>query len=230
MINTINLFLKEVKNFSKQNWWIYIMFVLCLSIIYKTNTWNILEISIVFLMHFVWDIFSMMMWDFYINNENKKWTIFQLLSGFIFIIVAIYAFIFNWKVNYLLSQILFWFAGAKSYFYDIKWKKYKFFNYKVSIILWIILTLFVVYTNIINGFGQILQMISFVIFSTFLVVENPKSKYFWLLLWAFLMAIASWIEVYNSFLLWNIKWMDISYTLLPFTVFVFYFKSVKKYL
>lgn len=223
-------FLKEIKIFSQDNWWIYIIFIICISIIWYTNTGNIFEISIVFLLHFLWDICMMMMWNYYSNNEKKKWSISQILSFVIFTTIWIYAFIFNGKINYLISQIMFWFTSIKVYLEDIKWITYKIFNYKTSIIIWLLTLWLYYYFHLVSTFGQFLQIVWFISFSIALILNNEKYKYFWSLLSIFIIMFASGVETYSSFLQSNIVGVDISFTLLPLTVFVFYLKNLKKYL
>lgn len=223
------LLLNEIKKFSRDNWWIYIIFLICISIIYYTNTWNIFEITIIFFLHFLWDIFMMMMWDYYAQNEKKKWWIYQIFSMLVFTIISIYAFIFNWKLNYIISQILFWLSSFKAYL-DIKNISQKILNYKTIFFVWIIILVIYFYFELINSFGQILQIIWFIFFAWFLSINDEKIKYFWSLFAIFLIFLSSGIETYNSFLISNIKWIDVSYTLLPLTVFVFYLRNIKKYI
>jgi len=173
------------------------------------------------------------MWDYYSNNDKRKWSIFQVLSVLVFTIIWIYALIFNWKLNYIISQLMFGFTWLKAFFEDIKWvKKYRIFNYKTSIIIIIWLSILLIYYNfnLINTFWELLQIIWFISFSTVLILNNEKIKYFWSLVSVFVITLAWSIEIYNSFLISNIKGVDISYTLLPLTVFVFYLKNFKKYL
>lgn len=219
-----------IKKFSRKNWWIYIVFVFCLYFIFTTDSWNIVEILIIFTFHFLWDMFMMMMWDNYANNEKKKGSIYQILGLLVFCIISIYSLIFNWKINYIISQLMFWFTWLKVYFEDIFWKKYKIFSYKTSIILWLIILWNYYYFNLFNTFWEFLQMIWFISFSVFLIINNEKIKYFWSLVAIFLTTFAWWTEIYNSFLISNIKWIDISYTLLPLTVFISYLKNIKLYL
>ncbi len=224
-----NLLLQEIKVFSRENWWIYIIFFICISIIYYTNTGNIFEITIVFFLHFLWDIFMMMMWDYYTKNEKKKGWMYQIFSMIVFSIISIYALIFNEKLNYIISQILFWMSSLKAFF-DIKNIKQKIINYKTIFFVWFIILWVYFYFDFINSFGQFLQLIWFTIFASFLSINDEKIKYFWSLVGIFLIFLSSGLETYSSFLISNIKWIDISYTLLPLTVFVFYFKNIKKYL
>jgi hypothetical protein len=226
----MNLFLKEIKDFSKNNWWIYIIFSICLFFIYKTNSWNIIEISLVFLFHFLWDVFMMMMWDYYSKKEINKWSLNQIWWFLTFFSIWLYSWLRNWKWNYLLPQALFIWPSLKWYFNDIKKKNIKFLNYKIVIIFWFIV-LYVYYKyKLIENIWYLIQIIGFIIFSLSLVLYNERKKYFWSLIWIWLTTLGTSIILYYSFMQKEVVWTDISYTLLPFTVFVFYIKNIKKYL
>lgn len=171
----------------------------------------------------------MMMWDYYAQNDKKKWGIYQILSMATFTIISIYAFIFNGKLNYLISQIVFWMSSLKAYF-DIKKSNQKIFNYKTIFWLGILIIWGYMYFDIIHGFWAYLQIIWFILFAAFLSINDEKIKYFWSLVAIFFIFVSSGIETYNSFLIADIKGIDISFFLLPLTVFIFYFKNIKKYL
>lgn len=222
-------FFQEIKKFSVENGRIYIIFLICISIIYYTNTGNIFEITIVFFLHFLGDIFMMMMWDYYAQNDKKKWWIYQILSMATFTIISIYAFIFNGKLNYLISQIVFWMSSFKAYF-DIKKSNQKIFNYKTILWVGILIIWGYMYFDIIHGFWAYLQIIGFILFAAFLSINDEKIKYFWSLVAIFFIFVSSGVETYNSFLIADVKGIDISFFLLPLTVFIFYFKNIKKYL
>jgi hypothetical protein len=71
MSEIFKILLKEIKIFAKSNWWIFVIFTLCLAIIYKTNTGNIFEISSVFVLHFSGDLAVMMMLYYFSIKNNK---------------------------------------------------------------------------------------------------------------------------------------------------------------
>jgi len=221
----MNILLKEIKIFSKNNWWIYLVFFACLFFIYKTNSWSLLEVSLVFAFHFLWDMFVMMMWDYYTKNEDKKALYSQLWSFTIFWIIWIYAWLTAWKWSYLVPQLLFFWPIVKWFFPKINWLDYKFMT-----IIWIFVLIFYYYLNLITNIWVFIQILWFIIFPISLVLENKKLKYFWNLVWIFLIFIGSALLLYNWFLEKNIIWTDVSYTLLPLSVFVFYLKFFKKYL
>lgn len=224
----MNLLLQEIRNFSKNNWWIYIIFLICIWIIYKTDTWNIFEITLIVLFHFLWDIFLMMMWDSYAIKEYKRWTIYQLICFLIVFSVCIYSYFSFWESQYLLVEILFWFSALRSYFILINSKKVNYFHPFLFIFLAIFIFYFFLLSN--PSFYSILQLFWLSIVAFSLALDSDRKKYFLFSFWTFICIIASWIWVYINFLNGNVFWTSISFTLFPLTVFVFYLKNLKSYL
>lgn len=227
-MNIIKLLIEEIKIFSKNNWWIYIIFVLCLGIIYKTNTWNIFEISTIFIFHFLWDLFVMMMVYYFWIKENKKWLLFQILNFFVFFSLWIYAWLTGWKRHYLLPDLAFILPSIKEYFLLFRQKVLKFLNWKLSIFINIIIFFINYYIWMFSTLSNTIQIFWFSFFSIWLILISEKLKYFISMFWIFLITLWSFLSVYYSFLESDIKWIDISYALLPLTVLVFYIKNFKK--
>lgn len=220
----------ELKKFLKLEWWIFIIFFICLVFIFATKTWNIWEILIVFFFHCLADVFMMTMWKCYSSWDLRKWWIFQLFANLIFFLIAMYSWIFNWKWNYILAQIWFSFATIKNYIFDVKWKKLKFLDWKLLLIIMTFVSFFYYYFWFITSFWVFVQFLGFIISPLALTINNEKNKYFWFLIWTFIMTIWSAIILFESYLKWHIVWVDISYFLLPLTVCISYFKNLKKYL
>lgn len=221
----MKIIFEEIRKFTKENWWIYIIFIICLCFIYITNSWSLLEVSLVFVFHFLWDIFVMMMWDYYTKNDEKNALRSQIGSFIIFWLIWIYAWLTAWKWSYLVPQILFFLPIIKWYKKDIKW-----INYKFMIVLWIFVLILYYLLNLISNIWMFIQILWFIIFPISLILINEKLRYFWNLLWISFIFFGSACLLYNWFIEKNIIWTDLSYTLLPFTVFVFYLKNLKKYL
>jgi len=221
----MNIILKEIKQFSKQNWWIYILFIISLFIIYKTNSWSLIEVALVFIFHFFWDIFVMMMWDFYSKKQEKKALYAQIWSFIIFWLIWIYAWITSNKWSYLVPQILFFWPIIKWFKPDIKW-----LNSFFMLWIWIFVLILYYYLWLIHSIIILIQILWFIIFPISLIIKNSKKRYFWSLLWILLIFLGSASMLYSWFLEWKVIWTDLSYTLLPFTVFIYYLKLIKKYI
>ncbi len=184
---------------------------------YLKYLWSFLVFSI----HFIWDIFMMIMWKYYILWENKKWNIFQISSTSIFALLWLYAWIFNWKWYYLQPQLIFIFAWIKWF---ISHKISDFYKNIIFIILFIITLFIYFYFSLFIDLSSIIQIIWFLSLSTCLFIQNKNIIFFWILF----ITIWSFLSIYVSFLNSNIKWIDISYFLLPLTILVFYVKSLWK--
>jgi hypothetical protein len=221
----MNIILKEIRLFSKQNWWIYILFIFSLFIIYKTNSWNLFEVALVFIFHFFWDICVMMMWDFYSKKQEKKALYAQIWSFIIFWLIWIYAWISSWKWSYLVPQILFFWPIIKWFKPNFKW-----LNSFFMLWVWIFVLIMYYYLWLIHSLTVFIQILWFIIFPISLIIKNNKTKYFWSLLWIFLIFLGSSSMLYSWFIEWKVIWTDLSYTLLPFTVFIYYIKLIKKYI
>ena len=226
----MNILLKELKNFSKTNWWIYIIFIICLLFIYKTNSWNILEISFVFILHFMWDLFVMMMVHYYSQNEAKKWTISQIWAFIMFFIVWLYAWLKDWKWSYMIPQITFLLPNLKWVLQNFYNKTFRFLDYRLSILFWAFIFSLYFYLWMITDLWVFVQILWFIFFPLWLMIDNEKRKYFISMIWIWLITIWSAFFLYNWYLESNITWVDLSYTLLPLTVFIFYIKNIRNYL
>lgn len=226
----MNIFLKEIKHFSKNNWWIYIVLFICIYIIYTTNTWNIIEILLIFLLHFFADLFLMMMSDYYEKKNFKKWTIYQILSVLLFFIIWLYSWVISWKWNYLFTQLIFIWPSIKWYYKNIKNTEIKIIDYKIILFFWIIILFIYNILWLLENIWIIVQIIWFITFSIWLIINNNIKKYYFSLIWNWLITISWIIIIYKAFLLKNIIWTDISFTLLPLTVFIFYLKNLKNYI
>ena len=226
----MNIFLNEIKKFSKQNWWVYLFFFMCLIIIWYTEKWNILEVFLVFLAHFLWDLLMMMMWDYYSKKEFKNWAISQAIWNLIFWSIWIYAIFKSSEWQYFLPTIAFLMWAVKTYFLQVKWKNIKFLNVQSVILVNLVIFWVYLYFWLFKEFYSYIQFLGFATWSTGLIIQENKKRYLFYVLGTFLIALGSLIWIYFNYLNWNILWTSISYFLLPLTVVIFYLKNIKKYL
>ncbi len=224
-----NLLYKELKTFSKTNWWVYIIFILCLFLIWYTNKGNIYEVVLVFMFHFLWDLFIMMMGSYHARWDLKKSAFSQLWSYITFGVIWLYAWLTSWKWTYFIPQISFLLPNLRWFLKDIKGKTVNFLNWKLSLIVWIFVFLLYYALGLIWSLWEFIQILWFVIFPLSLMIDTKKVRYFLSLIGLFFITFGSGYEFTISFISWNVTWVDISYTLLPLTVFVFFLKDIKKF-
>ncbi|HTE12650.1 MAG TPA: hypothetical protein VK645_16835, partial [Chitinophagaceae bacterium] len=89
-MSVVQNFIKEVKSFSRANWWVYIIYFMLLGVILLIEKDKLLSVFIITSLHFVADIFIMMMFSAYSQGENKQGTYYQVMSMLIFMSLKIY--------------------------------------------------------------------------------------------------------------------------------------------
>lgn len=226
----MNLLLREIRIFSKTNWWVYGAFFICLLIIWFTEKWSLVEVSLVFIAHFFWDLLMMMMWDYYSQKKFRQWAISQALWNFVFLLIWIYAIYKSSEWQYFLPTFAFIMWAVKTYFLQVKSKDIKFLNIYSIIYLNLIIFFIYLYFNLFWEIYSYIQFLGFVLWSIWMIIQEPKNRYIYYVLWTTLIALWSFIWVYTNYLDWNVLGTSVSYFLLPLTVVVYYLKNIKKHL
>lgn len=225
----MNILLNELKNFSKENWWIFILLTISLIIVYITWNWNIIEIFLLFFANFIWNLFIMVMQKNYTENNNKTWSRYQLTSLIIFWSISIYWFIYLSQSQYLVWQIAYILAWIKPFINFNFNKDIKFLSEKTFIPLNIIL--FIIFVSFFKYQAySLLQGIWFCLITTWLVSIIDKNRYWLNVVWIWLLTMWSLLWVITSFNAWNLDWIALWYFMLTWTVFIYYIKLIKKYI
>lgn len=223
------MFFNELKSFSKQNWWIYLLLTIALFIVYITWKWNIIEILILFFTNFLWNFFIMLMQENYSVWKNKIWAIFHLSSTSIFSLLSLYWLIFLEQYQYIIWQICYLIAAIKSFYFYIFKKDIKFFNeYFVWILNIFLIIIFIKFFN--QNIWSIIMWFWFSFVTTWLVSQKDNFRYWTNFLWIIFLILGSWIWVFNWYNSENIDWLSLWYMILTLTTFVFYLKLLKNYL
>ena len=226
----MNLLLKEFKKFSRENWWVYLLFFWALWVVAYTWNWNLIEIILLFIANFFANICVMAMQDSFSEKNPKIGTLYQVLGTWIFLILGIYGLIYLGQSQYILWQIVYILSAIKTYFYFNKNIDLKLINAKLlsllNIIFFVIFYIYFANWNI----AYLIQAIWFWFSSTWFVVLDDKKRYFTILIWTWLIIIGSLLITYNSFEAWNLDWIALGYFILSGTVGIYFLKLLKKYL
>jgi hypothetical protein len=228
-------FFTEVKNFSRDNWIIYVIYLLMLAtILYDdANKSSILEVVAITSIHFIADIFIMMMFSAYTRKELKQGTFFQIISMLLFLSVKLYTGMIGGGWHYLAADPIYILAAIKNYWKDVKKADLK----AVNPILIIMLSLLIIGAvliplgissegRIFSSSAQIVQTIGIFLFAVALsITNNEKHRYIVSIVALSLMVVGSAWETVNTFILGKISALALSYTLLPLTVLVYYVKN-----
>lgn len=236
------MFLQELKNFSRSNWWVYVLLAIALVIVYITWRWNMLEIFILFLANFLWNLFIMVMQANYTAKNNKIWAIYHVSATSVFTIISIYWLIVLEQSQYIIWQLTYILAALKAFtFYNFN-KNIKFINtasvWLINIILFIFFITFawknievawLFNININVELWTILMALWFSFVTSWLVSINDTIRYWLNIVWVLGIVVWSWILLVLSYMSWNIDWISLWYFILTSTVLVYYIKLLPKY-
>ncbi|MDD3793238.1 MAG: hypothetical protein PHI37_00295 [Candidatus Gracilibacteria bacterium] len=236
------MFLNELKNFSRSNWWIYLLLAIALIIVYITGKGNMLEIIILFLANFLGNLFIMVMQANYTSKNNKIGAIYHISSVSVFTILSFYSAIKLEQSQYIIWQICYILAALKAFTYYNYGKEIRFLNAgSVGLFNLFLIFIFIFFAgkqidlglfslNFNVELGTILMALGFSFVTSGLVSINDKLRY-WLNIIGVLGIVAgSGILLVLSFINGNIDGISLGYFILTSTVLVYYIKLLPKYL
>ncbi|RKW23306.1 hypothetical protein D8B46_03590 [Candidatus Gracilibacteria bacterium] len=236
------MFLGELKNFSKQNWWIYLLLMISIVIVYVTGKGNIAEILILFIANFLGNLFIMVMQSNYTSGDSKIGAIYHLSSTLIFTLISIYGLIYLGKYQYIIWQICYLIASIKAFTFYNFGKDIKIFNeYFLGALNVFLIFLYIYFgTNGLNiggneiifsvGFEGIIMALGFSFVTTGLVSTKDKFRYWTNLVGIIFIIIGSLYGVVMGYFGGKIDGVSLGYFILTMTTFVFYLKLLKNYL
>ncbi len=223
------MFLKELQKFSRENWWVYIMLITILWVVYYTGNWNIVEITLLFVPNFIANLFVMVaIWN-YAKNNNKIGSIYHISSTITFTLLWLYGAIFDNQYQYLIFQISFMLAAVKAVsFYALK-KDFKIINETLLLIVNIILLAVFIF-QFEPWLSGILLWVWFAFVTTGLVSIKDSFRYFMNLIWSFIIVAGASVDVYTSFIWWNLSGIALWFMLLSTTAILYFLKLLPSYL
>lgn len=226
----MNSFLFEIKNFSKNYYFIYVISLLTIIQLLLTK-WFIssLEVIIILIFHLIADILMTIMVKKFWENKFLEWFYYQLYWTIIFTIIWIYSYIFHNDIIYLLPNLIYTPVVLKN-IYEIKTnKKINFLNKYTILFLAIFIYLFVLIRyNLLNNISMLIQFTWVLFFAVVLNYNNKKILNYWWILCLLLMIFWWFLKLYNEiFFLWVINWATFSFTILPSVVLLWFLKNLK---
>src|ERR1700754_416210 len=132
-------FFTEVSHFSKANWWVYIAYVLLLAAVFFLGAPNLASVAAIPSLHFVADIFIMMMLSAYLRGDYREGAYYQIVSMLIFLSVKIYTGLMHGGWHYLAADPIYILAAIKNYRRDVSGKDPKMINNRTMTALSIVL-------------------------------------------------------------------------------------------
>jgi len=231
-MSVVQNFIKEVKSFSRANWWVYIIYFMLLGVILLIEEDKLLSVFIITSLHFVADIFIMMMFSAYSQGENKQGTYYQVMSMLIFMSLKIYTGVIDNSWHYLAADPIYILAAVKNYRIDVKKSDLKFVNYKTMSVLSLLIIAAMLLireyadAGMLSTASQWIQTAGIFLFAIALSTTGNEHLRSELAIIALIAMVggSAW-ETANLLINGKIVGLALSYFLLPLTVLVFYFRN-----
>lgn len=204
-----------------------------LFIIIFTEKQNLVPIIIVTSIHFVADIFIMMMFSSYSRLNYAQGTYYQIISLLLFLSLKIYTGLIGDGWHYLMADPIYILAAIKNYKIDVMKSNIKIINGITMAILSLVVFLVIYYLTqhfynfkIISSSSKLVQTIGIFLFAIALsTTSNERLRYQLSLVALTAMVGGSAWETFSTWQSGKIVGLAISYTLLPLTVLIYYLKK-----
>jgi hypothetical protein len=230
-------FFAEVSNFSKANWWVYIAYVLLLGAVFFSDAPHLGSVALIPSLHFVADIFIMMMLSAYLRGDYREGAYYQIVSMLIFLSVKIYTGLIHGGWHYLAADPIYILAAIKNYRRDVVRKDLKFVNNKTMTALSVVLIATIVILSRDPRLGidltpaRYVQMGGIFLFAIALTTtEHERQRYELSMVALTAMVAGSGWELLDSLESRLVAGLALSYFLLPLTVLVFYSRKWSYYM
>ena len=230
-------FLTEVSHFSKANWWVYIAYTLLLAAVFFSGAPNLTSVAVIPSLHFVADIFIMMMLSAYLRGDYREGAYYQIVSMLIFLSVKIYTGLVHGGWHYLAADPIYILAAIKNYRRDVSHKDLVFVNNRTMTALSVVLIMTIVILarnpqlGIVLTPARYVQMGGIFLFAIALTTtEHERHRYELSMVALTAMVVGSGWELLDSLESRLVAGLALSYFLLPLTVLVFYSKKWSYYM
>lgn len=236
-MNVFKLFIQEVKNFSKKNWWIYIIYSFLLLATALVSTDDLSLVIVITTLHFIADIFMMMMFQAYSMNKHKNGAYFQIVSLIIFLSIKIYTGLTSGHWVYIIADPIFILAALKNYQVDVKKSDIRVINFASMTILSGLIfsaSLIAKYYFELNQFRKMNLIEWNLLLGLFLfaiglaTTGNEQRRYILAVLGLSLIVFSSFLKTFVSLYSSEVHGLEISYAILPLTVLFYNLKLWKK--
>jgi len=228
----LTLFCEHVALFSKTNWWIFVVFAFGVLAVAMNSSGDILEISSIFSLHFVADIFVMMMVSEYAVRNFRSGTLYQVTAVTLFLALKVQTGWVHGGWHYLSADVIYVLAAVKNYWKDVRSVDITWINTKTTSIISAIIFFGVYIPNqLIEAPSQYIQTIGIFVFAIALASsQNEKLRYILSIIGLASMVGGSAWESVRTFGQGELVGLAFSYFLLPATVLIFYLKLWRGYM
>lgn len=230
-------FITEVIQFSRNNWWVYIIYCGLLSIVFLVDKDHFLFVTLISFLHFIADIFIMMMFTAYNNSNYREGAYFQITSMLLFLTLKIVTGFTSGAWYYLAADPVYMLAAIKNYQIDVRKRDIPLIN-RVTM-SWLSLLILAGLFSL-QGFfkatifidpAQWIQTLGIFLFAIALsTTGHERQRYSLSIVALSAMVVGSGWETYVALQGQRLTGLALSYFLLPLTVLVFYSRHWSDYM
>jgi hypothetical protein len=233
----VEKFFTEVAHFSKANWWVYIAYTLLLGAVFFSGAPHLWSVALISSLHFVADMFIMMMFSAYLREEYQQGAHFQIISMLIFLSLKVYTGLEHGGWHYLAADPIYILAAIKNYRKDVLKKDLTMVNTTTSTLLSLVIISTILFlkcsynAQILTSPARWVQTLGIFLFAIALTTtESERKRYELSMLALSTMVFGSAWELLDSLQSRVVAGLALSYFLLPLTVLVFYSKKWSYYI
>ena len=215
--------------FSRENWWIYAILWLTISVVIYSGKWNFIEILILFFINLLWAMCNMLMMSSYNNKKFAEGSIFIVSANILYTFLSLYAWFENGDIQYLLWQTSFLLTGFKAYMLYSFNRDLGYINF-LSIFLLNSCVLYTLVFYIWITFPVFIQCIWIFLITLWLSLVHDTQRYFVILMWNLWVVSGTLFLFIENYLFWSILGVTVAYMLLWLSTFVYYLKLLPAYI
>ena len=221
--------LQEFIQFSKENWWVYILLCIALGVVVHTGKGNMIEVIGIFFLNITAATCNMLMMSSYKDKKFMEGSIFILSANILYTLISLYALLIDGDMQYIMWQISFLLTGLYAFF----WYNY---NYKLffvhpisifmlnSVIFYILITYFEVSLPVL-----IQSWWLFAITFGLSLLDNTR-RFFAILVWNIFVVCGTSLILFENYSEWSILWVTIAYGLLSLSICSYNIRILPKYI
>jgi hypothetical protein len=223
----LRAFWQHSVDFARENAWVFAAFPASLVAIAVSHRGDLLEIAIVFTLHFAADILIMMMMREYGLGNRKAGTLLQVSSKGIFLALTLHSGLAHGAWQYLAAELLFLLAALKNYQLDLNGRDLRWINSGTGVAIAAAVMGLVYYpAGLLQSPAQLIQTIGTFTFALALVNARSEVKRHYLGVTGLgFMVLGSGLECFRTFEAGAVAGLALSYFLLPTTVLLFYLRQ-----
>ncbi|WP_420581602.1 hypothetical protein [Reichenbachiella sp.] len=233
-MSVLNLFFIEIRKFVSSNGWLIAVYFGLVFLIHSLDEGDFSRVLCISSLHFISDIFIMMMFSAYARGEYRIGTWFQILSFLLFLFLKLNTGLVENEWHYLAADPIYFLAALKNYLLDVKRVNLKWVNPITTGILGILIVVLFYYynsssTDIWQSSGERILSFGIFLFAMALTITRDEMLRSYVSIIALTsMVLGSALELYNSIIdkINPVSGLELSYVVLPLTVLIYYVKNL----